>query len=333
VAPGPLPRTVLYTSSVVIEPHRPPAAEDEHSNCLACGGALAARPTLVAGDRLHSTPGSWSVYECLACGSGTTLPLVSESDLGSFYPAEYAPYRAPTGLLGAAQARMQRARDSRFPLAELDPGRTGTLLDVGCGGGELAASWLRRGWRVLGIEPSPQAAAVAQARGTEIIGATLGDARLADASVDAVVFRHSLEHVVAPVAALRRVSAALRPGGRLAVILPNWGSWQRRAFGDCWFPLELPRHRTHFTARGLEAALRAAGFAGLDVRPATPLITTTWSLQYRLFDRILTTSGATLLVGYACSLPVAAVSRVLDQLRGGGDFLHAAAVRPTDLSQ
>lgn len=318
---------------MAIDPHRVPAREHDQPSCLACGGALGPRPTLVAGDRLHSIPGSWSVYECLVCGSGTTLPLVSESELGAFYPADYAPYRAPTGLLGAAQARMQRARDGRFPLAEFDAGPTGTLLDVGCGGGELAASWLRKGWRVLGIEPSPQAAAAAQARGAEIVGATLTDARLAVGSLDAVVFRHSLEHVGDPVRDLRRASAALRPGGRLAVILPNWGSWQRQAFGDRWFPLELPRHRTHFTARGLEAALRAAGFAQLDVRPATPLITTTWSLQYQLLDRIVTRSGAMLLIGYACSLPIAAVSRVIDQLRGGGDFLHAAAVRAIDLSQ
>ena len=142
------------------------------------------------------------------------------------------------------------------------------------------------------------------------------------------MFRHSLEHVVDPRLELRRVTAALRPGGRLAVIVPNWGSWQRRAFKERWFPLELPRHRTHFTAAGLRVALESAGLVPIDVVPATPFITTTWSLQFVLFDRLLTATGATLLAGYLASVPVSVVTRLLDLILHSGDFLHAAAVKP-----
>jgi SAM-dependent methyltransferase len=300
------------------------------NRCLACGGRLSTEPAIVARDRMHSIPGSWPVHECLTCGSGTTLPLASEADLGAFYPQDYAPFDVPRGALARAMALMQSARDRRFPLAELAAGRLtpGLLLDVGCGRGDLAASWLAGGWQVQGIEPSPDAAAVAGARGAEILGETLSSVTLAPESLDAVVFRHSLEHVVDPRLDLSRVRAALRPGGRLAVIVPNWGSWQRRAFGEYWFPLELPRHRTHFTPDGLRAALTAAGFDAVDVRPATPFITTAWSLQFRLFDRLVSDGGAALLAGYAASLPISLVSRVLDVARGGGDFLHAAAVRP-----
>jgi len=279
---------------------------------------------------MHAIPGSWAVHECLSCGSGTTLPLAREDELPAFYPQEYAPFEIPRGPLATAMELMQRARDRRFPLAALAAtSASRTLLDVGCGRGDLAASWLATGWRVLGVEPSPEAAATARARGAEIVGETLSTVALAPESLDAVVFRHSLEHMVQPRLDLRRVLAALRPGGGLAVIVPNWGSWQRLAFGEYWFPLELPRHRTHFTAAGLRAAIDSAGFERVDVRPATPFITTTWSLQFRLFDRLLTDTGGALLAGYAASLPISVVSRTLDAVRGGGDFLHAAAVRPS----
>jgi SAM-dependent methyltransferase len=306
----------------------------ESARCLACGGELAAAPAVVARDRMHGIPGSWPVHECVRCGSGTTLPLAGEDELGAFYPQAYAPFDVPTGALARFMAELQRRRDGRFPLSQLAAGGggrgtgTGTLLDVGCGRGDLAASWLGRGWRVLGVEPSPEAAQTARRRGAEIIGATLSDAALEPDSVDAVVFRHSLEHVTDPPRELARVNAGLRPGGRLAVIVPNWGSWQRRAFGEYWFPLELPRHRTHFTAPGLRAAIGSAGFEQIDIRPATPFITTTWSLQFRLFDRLLTDSGVALLAGYAASAPVSLVAAALDALNGGGDFLHAAAVKP-----
>ena len=298
------------------------------ARCLACHGALEARPTLTGRDRMHGIPGTWEVYSCTACGSGTTLPLAEEHDLAAFYPTAYAPFELPRGPVAAAMARLQRARDRRFPLVTLGGARgRGRLLDVGCGRGDLAASWIAAGWSVVGIEPSLEAAATARARGAEVLDGTLATVSLEPGSVDAAVFRHSLEHVIDPLVDLRRVREALRPGGRLAVIVPNWGSWQRRAFGEYWFPLELPRHRTHFTASGLRAALEAAGFVGVDVRPATPFITTTWSLQFRLFDRCLTDTGPRLLAGYAAAGPVAIVSSMLDAALGGGDFLHAAAAR------
>jgi SAM-dependent methyltransferase len=283
---------------------------------------------LVAPDRVHRIPGRWAIHRCLRCGSGTTLPVVSEHELDFFYPQSYAPFDVPSGLLARAMAAMQRRRDGRFPLRELAAaGRPGTLLDVGCGRGDLAASWLDAGWTVLGVEPSPQAAATAASRGARIVGTTLSDASVAPGSVDAVVFRHSLEHVVDPRLELGRVARMLAPGGRLAVIVPNWGSWQRRALRERWFPLELPRHRTHFTAAGLRAAIGSAGLRVIDVVPATPLITTTWSLQLALFDRLLTDSGPALLAGYTASVPVAAVTRVVDLVMRSGDFLHAAAVK------
>ncbi len=278
---------------------------------------------------MHGIPGSWAVHRCTVCDSGTTLPLAREDELSAFYPRDYAPFELPRGPLAIAMQMMQRARNRRFPLAELAAGRrAGRLLDVGCGRGDLAASWIDAGWSVLGVEPSPEAAAVARRRGADVLDGTLSTVELSPESVDAVVFRHSLEHVVDPQLDLERVRAALRHAGTLAVIVPNWGSWQRRAFGEYWFPLELPRHRTHFTATGLRAALGAAGFERVVVRPATPLITTTWSLQFRLLGRVVTDRGIALLAGYSASIPIALVSSLLDSVLGGGDFLHAAAQRP-----
>jgi SAM-dependent methyltransferase len=274
---------------------------------------------------MHGVPGSYTICACQRCGSGTTLPLASADELGAFYQEDYAPHELPRGPLAAVMRSVQRARDSSFPLAELRSGREpGRLLDVGCGRGDLLASWIAAGWEALGIEPSPQAAAVARRRGAEVRVGTLDTVALESQSVDAAVFRHALEHVLDPQRDLRRARAALRPGGRIAVIVPNWGSWQRRLFGARWFPLELPRHRTHFTARGLRAALEGAGFTNVTVRPGRPLITTTWSLQLLLFGRCLIGAGW---AGYLASLPIAALTLPIDLALRDGDFLHATAER------
>jgi SAM-dependent methyltransferase len=298
-------------------------------SCLACHGPLEGSAILTGRDLMHGVPGSYAVHQCSTCGSGTTLPLAAAEELAAYYPPSYAPHGVPRGLLARAMLRVQRARDRRFPLLALRSGRRpGRLLDVGCGRGDLVASWIGAGWQALGIEPSPAAAAVARRRGAEVLVGTLATVSLERESVDAAVFRHSLEHVLDPQADLRRVHAALRPGGKLAVIVPNWGSWQRRAFAECWFPLELPRHRTHFTAAGLHAALEKSGYSDVDVRPATPLTTTVWSLQLRLFGRCLTREGSSIIAGYAASIPVASIVHAIDRVRGDGDFIHATATKP-----
>jgi SAM-dependent methyltransferase len=300
----------------------------DRGDCLACGAPLSGEPALSGRDYMHGVPGRYQIHVCARCGSGTTLPRVAAEELGAYYIGDYAPYAMPQGPLAAVMRAVQRGRDHRFPLSALRGGSPGTLLDIGCGRGDLAASWIADGWRAIGVEPSPEACETARARGVQTLTGTLDSVTLDPESVDAAVFRHSLEHVPDPREDLRRVYAALRPAGRVAVILPNFGSWQRRAFGERWFPLELPRHRTHFTAAGLRAALEAAGFAEIVVRPATPFITTTWSLQLLLFGRCLTTSGLALWTGYLASVPVSILVSPLDYLRGGGDFLHAAAVKP-----
>ena len=45
------------------------------------------------------------------------------------------------------------------------------------------------------------------------------------------------------------------------VIIPNFGSWQRKLFGSRWFHLDLPRHRIHFTLGSLERAIQRAGLS------------------------------------------------------------------------
>ena len=65
-----------------------------------------------------------------------------------------------------------------------------------------------------------------------------------------------LEHVEDPRAALARRSS-LRPGGVLLVGVPNLASVQAKVGRSRRVHLDAPRHRTHFTPRGLETLLRA----------------------------------------------------------------------------
>jgi SAM-dependent methyltransferase len=157
---------------------------------------------------------------------------------------------------------------------------------------------------------------------------TLATTRFEQASFAAVVMSHSLEHVVAPRDDLARVYGLLRPGGVVAIALPNFASWQRRRFRDRWFALDLPRHRVHFVPAALEQALTEAGFSTVTIGSSGNAGIMVASWQYRRFGRLVLAEGAGFLIGYALALALSPVTAVLDRIDGEGPILYAVAYRP-----
>jgi len=292
------------------------------ATCPGCGEPLRGEVLLRGPDRLMGGPGEFAVRACGACGLASTEPRLRPEQFADYYPQTYYPEHA--GRLGGF---VERARlEAVVRLGPYRPlrgwQRSGRLLDVGCGSGELALTFARHGWRVAGVEPSREAAARATARGVEMHTGTLDDAPWSGPTFDGIVFNHSLEHVPDPVASLRQAAALLRPGGTLAVAVPNYGCWQRRVFGERWFQLDLPRHLQHFDADSLGALMRRAGLRPVgrttaSMRPALLL-----SLQYAAFGRARWSGRGLRLAAWAIAPLLLVLDRFLD-----GDCLHMFAVR------
>jgi SAM-dependent methyltransferase len=298
--------------------------------CPACGAELPDEPSLRGPDRLFGTPGTFEVYVCPRCATGRTLPVVPTEDLAAFYPGTYDPHRLPSNAaLRALATLLFRIRYGRAlqapPLGALRGAQPGRLLDVGSGRGDLGVVLGEQGWDVTGLEPSESACEEARKRGVHCVRGTLASAGELSDGYDVVVFQHSLEHVTDPAADLAAARGLLRDGGLLLLSLPNFGSWQRRRFGALWFHLDLPRHRTHFSPRGLRLLLRRQGFAPLVVATSTSIDGLPGSLQYRLFGRRPLDRGIGRYGVIAISLALVPVSALLNSLGGGGDILNAVA--------
>lgn len=203
-----------------------------------------------------------ALARCPACGTAVTVdPAPQHVDLhetGDYAPAEPRGARLVAPLL--ALFDRQRLRLVRWAVG---PSTTDVrLLDAGAGRGRFVAHARAGGFpRAAGVEPTARGVDAALARyGVALERAGVEDAPVEDGAADAVTLWHVLEHVDDPAAVLDALARWLRPGGALVVGCPNLDSWQARLAGPRWFHLDLPRHRTHFTARGLRTLLDARGF-------------------------------------------------------------------------
>ena len=109
----------------------------------------------------------------------------------------------------------------------------GRLLDVGCGRGALGEALEAAGWQVWGVERDAGAARVARERLTEVLQADLCDVSEVEAALggtrfDALVFSDVLEHLYDPRTILEAYLRLLRPGGWVAVSVPNAVVWSNR---------------------------------------------------------------------------------------------------------
>src|SRR3546814_16937324 len=74
--------------------------------------------------------------------------------------------------------------------AERVAGKGGSILDVGCGTGDVLVAAAERGWRAAGVEPVPESAAIAVERGLDAPCALLPESGLPAASLDLVTASH-----------------------------------------------------------------------------------------------------------------------------------------------
>lgn len=260
--------------------------------------------------------------------------MVPTERLGELYPEDYNAYALPAQpVLRAAATALFRWRYWRAlrqpPLGALTALAPGRLLDVGSGRGDLGVILRRHGWLVTGVEPSPDACVEARARGVATVQGTLTTTSgpLGD-GFDAIVFQHSLEHVAEPLDDLTVARGLLRPGGLVLISLPNFGSWQARRFGSDWFHLDLPRHRSHFTAAGLETLLRRAGLESVVTATNSSADGLPMSMQYRRYGGRRFRSGLSLYAATAVTLGLAPLTALLGRTLGEADILHAVARRP-----
>jgi 2-polyprenyl-3-methyl-5-hydroxy-6-metoxy-1,4-benzoquinol methylase len=239
-------------------------------NCPVCLNAVTV-PALRGTDLLFETTSkTFTLDSCSACRCLFLNPMPADEEIAGFYPNQYWWSAAKPGLLKKFEGIYRRValRGHISFISKAAGDRAGLeLLDVGCGSAALLGLMKRRGFRVMGVDFSSEAAAVAKdENGVQVVVGSLQDAAFPDASFDIVTLFHVMEHVTNPRNVLQEVGRILRPGGSVVLQVPNIDSWQFRIFGAKWYGLDIPRHVIDYSSEAILRLLSEAGFAVKRIR-------------------------------------------------------------------
>ena len=208
-----------------------------------------------------SQPPAWRIVRCRHCGLVYRNPVEKRGELRETYETP-APARETMLALHDAQAATYRTQARRLRRAL---GRRGSGLEVGSYVGAFLAAARAQGWRFEGIDVNAHFNAFARS-----LGFTVHDGDLEtfhpEREFDAVAVWNTFDQLPDPRVAVLRSRSLLRPGGVLAVRVPNgecYARWRTRRGSRAVLAhnnlLTFP-YRFGFTPASLTRLLRDAGF-------------------------------------------------------------------------
>jgi SAM-dependent methyltransferase len=227
-----------------------------HAPCPLCGVAGAKKAVLSTD---HVMPGRPPVtlLRCPDCGAAFLQDLTPpdyEQDVAVMLDY-YVEQGAGIDLIVA-------------PLLRVPPGTVRRCLEIGCSAGfALDFGRFAFGWEVLGVDPSPLAAAGAEALGFPVRRTYFSaDLDLGPEPFDLAICSEVLEHVAEPHGLLAAIRDRLSPDGILVLSTPNLAivrpEAEQEALGRALSP---GFHMVLYSRDALVRVLEKAGFAAVRV--------------------------------------------------------------------
>ena len=236
--------------------------------CALCGATAQALvyPASTSGPPL---PGEFSctsgalalhddIVQCSACGMVSSVPALDAEGIREAYE----------GVVDDDYLAEEEGRRELFAwvLRSLSgyvvPGRR--LLELGANVGLFLDVARAAGWNAVGYEPSRWAVETGRQRfGVDLREGVLEDVDEPPGSFDAVVSLDVLEHLVDPLAALRRLGALAGPDGLVTLSTVNVSSIHARLRKERW-PWLIRPHLHYFSPETLHAMLLAAGLRPVE---------------------------------------------------------------------
>ena len=149
--------------------------------------------------------------------------------------------------------------EPKLPLVSRMHVHRGTsLLDVGCGAGQLLYTMRERGMeKVLGVDPY----IAHDLRYENGLTISKGSVHNQEGQWDVIMFNHSFEHMADPLPTLQAVYRLLKPGGQCMIRIPTVSSYAWEQYRENWVQLDAPRHFFLHSRESVELLATQAGLS------------------------------------------------------------------------
>lgn len=199
---------------------------------------------------------TFSVVQC-NCGLIFQNPRPGPEELDRYYDEDY--FGSDRKEFTSWKEFPDNLEDHVIDMPEMDLGKKGRFLDIGCGIGVYVAYMKSRGWEASGLDVSGYSVELGRKkRGLDLFRGTLEDAEYPAEHFDAVYMRDVIEHLSEPLGTLKEVTRILKPEGWLYLTTGNAGSIVSRLRRQHWFYLQGD-HIHYFSLSSLDRMLRRAG--------------------------------------------------------------------------
>jgi 2-polyprenyl-3-methyl-5-hydroxy-6-metoxy-1,4-benzoquinol methylase len=221
------------------------------------------------------------VESCEACGLVVQNPQPSDAELAAIYGNDYFigssendRFASQFDVVKRATASLQLDEIAAYLCGRGQTPKGLRLLEVGCGHGNMLLEARLRGYDVMGLEYSADAAQRANRKLDEEIVrvGTIGETPLPERSFDICILIDVIEHVRDPEHFLKEIWRILKDGATVFIATPSVDSWSARALGRHWMEFK-PEHLFYFGRATITRLLKNTGFADIAVSTGRKVLT------------------------------------------------------------
>jgi len=211
----------------------------------------------------------FNIQLCSTCGLKFVNPRPDSEEIGKYYLSDdYISHDTQKKTLFTRAylfARQYAIRNKYSIISRFNKGNT--LLDIGCGTGELLAYCQGKGLTVSGIEPSEKARNFAISTHHLKISKSLEALSESSDKYSCITMWHVLEHVHDLRVTLEKIKHLLASDGFFIMAVPNADSYDESIYQQHWAAYDVPRHLLHFNATTVKQLAEMNGFKIVETLP------------------------------------------------------------------